>query len=156
MIRAIETCPHTHYSGLDTHSDTTPHHYPCQVMDQVNEDLYFSVVLTGMRAPLPPAVEASTFAVESLWPDDALELYDSTDSSMDTLASRPVFQYSERWYTAPFGIHKAFWYHPNELLRSDALHEVCPFFKYVFEPSMSRWRNVQDGHSDNEWIGIGK
>ena len=157
MIRAIETCPHTIYSGLDTNSET--HHYACKVMDDVNEDLYFSVVLTGMGAPMPPAVEAATFAVESLWPEDALELYDSTSTSMDTLSSRPVFQYSGRWYTAPFGIHKAFWYHPNELLRSDTLREVCPFFQFVFEPSMSRWREIDDGRSPDvnaKWIGVGK
>lgn len=119
------------------------------MIDDINEDFYFSVVLRGIGAPLPAAVEASVFAVESLWPQDALELYDSTSTSLETLSSRPLFSYNDRWYTVPYGIHKAFWYHPNDLLRSDALQGVCPFFKYVFVPAMSRWREIEvDQHEE--------
>jgi len=155
MIRAIETCPHAQYSGLDTRSDSH-HHFPCRVLEDINEDFYFSTVLRGIGAPLPPAVEAATFAVESLWPKDALDLYGFTSSTTDTLSSRPLFSYDDQYFTVPYGIHKAFWYHPNDLLRSDALHSVCPFFKWVFDPSMSRWRNVEDTAPElDSWRGIG-
>lgn len=103
MIRVIESCPHVHMSGLDT-SVSANRQYPCKVLEEVNEDLYFSTILNGLEAPLPPAVEAAAFAVESLWPNDALEMYGYTDTTMETLSGRPLFSYKGRHIAAPIGI----------------------------------------------------
>lgn len=177
MIRAIETCPHVKHSGLlfdniDSSSDTVSGNLACKVLDAIDEDYYFAVVLRGLGAPFPSAVEAALFAVEMIWPEeldkspnnyiavapvdlDATErsrlLFDSfprisnKGSSVDDLSSSSTL-------TVPYGLHKVWWYHSNELLLSSQMRESCPYLQYIFEPSMSRWQEL---HAENRWSGIG-
>lgn len=70
-IKAIETCPHVKLSSIDLYGKQ----YPCKVIDEVKEDVYFSTVLTGMRAPLPSTFEASLFVSEMLWPEEVENQY---------------------------------------------------------------------------------
>lgn len=132
MIKAIQSCPHQRYSGLDVTRS------PCRVLEDLNEDLYFAIVLRGIDAPLPSAWKASLFALESLWAEQVLEQY-GKDFRNEIYSSRPLMVVDDRIYTIPMGVHKAFWYLPNELIRSDLFRAQCPFFPYTFDPSMSRW-----------------
>jgi hypothetical protein len=151
-VKAITTCPHVKFSGVDTGATTA---LACKVLDSVNEDVYFSVVLRGLHAPMPSAVEAALFSVEMMWPEDAMDLYGAPPGKDEILSksSRPRISDNEgRALTIPIGIHKPFWYHSNELLRSKSMHQACPFLPYIFTPNMSRWREFAP---EKQWVGVG-
>jgi hypothetical protein len=138
MIRAIETCPHARYSG------TSLDGVPCKVLDQVNEDVYFSVVLRGLGAPLPSAAEAARFAVETLFLEDVIAMYGGAEED------DPKFSYNGRQLTVPIGVHKPYWYLEPNLLH--AMKEACPFLKYIYRPADTRWK---DSEQKEQWTGIG-
>jgi hypothetical protein len=153
MVKAITTCPHVKLSGIDM-ADTT-HISACEVRDYVNEDLYFGVVLRGLQAPMPSAVEAALFSVEMMFPEDAMDVYGVPPGNAEILSnsSRPQISDNEgRALTIPIGVHKPFWYHSNDLLRSKAMRMACPFLPYIFTPEMSRW---QEFVPEKQWAGIG-
>jgi hypothetical protein len=135
MIRAIETCPHLLYSGIDV---TSQKHAACHVKDTaIDEGFYFSVVLRGLRAPLPHAVPASLFAFESVWPEDAAQAYGDPDQHVSSggnhhLYSHPVIHWKKRRVTVSYGVHKAWDYFPESLLDSEDMNDACPFLKCVW------------------------
>jgi hypothetical protein len=144
MVKAITTCPQVKFSGVDTTGANTA--LACRVLDSVDEDLYFSVVLRGLHAPMPSAVEAALFSVEMMWPEDAMDMYGAPPGKEDILSksSRPrISDNNGRALTIPVGMHKPFWYHSNELLRSKEMHQACPFLPYIFTTNMSRWRDFE-------------
>jgi hypothetical protein len=154
MIQAITACPHVKLSGMDTSAAEA---LACKVLDDVNEDLYFSVILRGLRAPLPSAVEAALFSVEMMWPEDAMLVYGAPSGKADLLTNptkprRQISNQNGRVLTVPVGLHKPFWYHPTELLRSESMRQSCPFLPYIFTPEMSRWRAFG---SVTQWAGVG-
>lgn len=72
MIRAIETCPHHQWSGMDQAKDKDRN---C-VWKEDDDGLYFSTVFAAMNGiNLPTGVEASFFSVREMWPEDALTSY---------------------------------------------------------------------------------
>ena len=56
MVEAIRRCP-TEYSGMELY----------QKFGEINEDIFFSIVLNALNATMPSAIEASLFAVESIF-----------------------------------------------------------------------------------------
>jgi hypothetical protein len=155
MIKAIETCPHMLNSGMEG-IDEEP--LACKVFDEVNEGLYFGTILHAIGAPLPLAYEASLFATEMLWPEQAWKLYGlPTDLKRDLRGSiitgKPFVWIDGQRVTIPNGVHKPWWYHPNDLVRSKAMANACPFLPYIFTPEMSRWEEATK--EKPAWVGIG-
>ena len=128
MIKAIETCPHTKYNNEATLPGMDAS--PCRVVDQVNEDFYFGVILRGLQAPLPLASEAARFSVEMMWPDQVDEMYGGGDDHSATVRRRRNTQ------ETPVGMHKPWWYISNDDLMN--LRYQCPYLQYIFKPSDSR------------------
>lgn len=141
MMAAIEACPHVQWSGMPTN---VVDRSPCRVVDPVNEDLYFGVVLRGLGAPLPLAQQAAAFAVETLFVEDALDLYGSNASSSKAESELPQVSYNGRVFTVPVGFHKPYWYLPNDLLQR--MSDACPFLPLIYHPEDSRWQPEQQQH----------
>lgn len=84
-IKAIETCPHIKYSGInlsdvvrnDIHqlNNNNNNQTLCKVIENVEEHVYFSTIFNGIGAPLPNIYEASIFAGEMLFPEQAFKIY---------------------------------------------------------------------------------
>lgn len=151
-MQAIETCPHVKYSGLETDNQ----HLACKVMDEINEDLYFSIVLRGIGAPFPSVSDAASFAVEGLFREDAIEKYGVAphlETDDHVALNVPQVQYKGRTLTIPIGMHKPFWYMPNEFLLSKPMSNACPFLRFVFAPEMSKWEATPKPKP--RWEGIG-
>ena len=149
MMQAIETCPHITHSGL-AHVEEEP--YACKVFEEVSHDLYFGIVLVGIGAPLATAWEASLFATQALWPEQAWDQYGLYDNVLKV--SRPTISVGEDVITIPNVMISPWWYHPNEVLRSEAMNQACPYLSYTFTPDMSRYEESRkQAHPD--WAGIG-
>jgi hypothetical protein len=151
MIKAIQSCPHQKYSGINLDDKVVS----CQVFDPLNEDLYFGTVLRGIKAPLPSAFEASLFSLEMLWPEQSIDIYGGpkdyskqrnmhqdflgTDShSSSSSLSLPIYQgvlHKEKYYTVPAGIHKAWKYHEYDLLLSADVLNQCPLLEFIVPPN---------------------
>jgi hypothetical protein len=134
MTSAILNCPHLQYSGIP---GISPNTHPCEVVDEsIDEGLYFSVVLRGIGAPLPHAVQASLFAFESVWPEDAAQAYGDPDQHVSYggthhLYSHPVISWGKRHVTMAYGVYKAWEYFPDNLFGSKDMDDACPLLKYV-------------------------
>jgi Protein of unknown function (DUF5672) len=170
MIKAIETCPHVKYSGLDdvVDGDNEEHFFGCKVFDLVREDFYFATVLQGMGAPLPSPYTATLFSSEAFWPDQVLEEYPSLDvqgittskgvvekASSDWLdASRPAISFlgTDEQMAVPNAMHRVWWYHPEEVIGS-VISDNCPFLPFIHTSNMNRYD--QFTQQRDEWIGIG-
>lgn len=126
MMRAIEACPHDRYSGHDLKLAG------CNVLEKINEDFYFGIVLRGMNAPLPNGYEASLFSSETLWHEDVLDLYGGESTNI-TNNEIPTIVFKGRTLTVPTGFHKPWRYQSSELLLSDQLDAVCPLLRYVVD-----------------------
>jgi hypothetical protein len=157
MRRAIETCPHVAYSGLDP--ENADHFLPCKVFDEVNEDVYFATVLQGMDAPLPNAYLASLFAAEALWPEEVSEVYftpsDQHAHNVLVAKDRPKITSvdGDVDLVIPNGVHKTWWYHPDEMLRSEVMADSCPFLPYIYTSNMNRYDEYTQ--EKQMWIGVG-
>jgi hypothetical protein len=156
MIKAIELCPHVSFSGLDLSGDQF---FPCKVFDSVPEDWYFATIFQGINAPLPSAYIASLFSAEALWPDEVVDVYpaspEQTVLDKSFAAGRPKLSSidNEREIVIPNGVHKGWWYHPEEMLRSEALSDVCPFLPYIYNTKMNRYDEYTQDRQ--HWAGIG-
>ena len=133
MIRAIEACPHAKYSAHNLSLAG------CHVLEKINEDFYFGIVLRGIQAPLPTAYEASVFASETLWPEDVLDSYYGAGSTAPYHISRdgttPRISFHGRTLTVPGGFHKPWAYQSKDLLCSNQLNQACPLLKYILPES---------------------
>jgi len=166
MIRAIETCPYTPYSGIPLNKAGVAS--GCKVTRQINEDVYFATVLNGIHAPMPTAYEASLFTTEMLWAEQADEFYGpysmtekenmilkrwgahpaslekyrrmhDINNYVSTSSSDALFT-KDLLRTIPIGLHKPWWYHPNHLLQGKQVQKECKFLKYMFDAQKdSRW-----------------
>jgi hypothetical protein len=138
--------------------DLTDEPRACKVFEQVDEDFYFGTILAGIDAPLPNAYTASLFSTEMLWPEQVWAMYGfpqdvKRDLRGSIVTGRPFVWLEGQKLTIPNGVHKPWWYHPNELLRSDKLASGCIFSQYIFTPKMSKWK---DKAKDNKpWVGVG-
>jgi hypothetical protein len=153
MQKAIATCPHVQWSGLKDAQD-----HPCRALDtDINDDYYFATVLRGIQPtpPFPTAQVASLFAVESLFPDQAMEMYGRDDDRIveqqSTVPRIPIpgggtitnssfskDESSSSSLLVPIGFHKPWWYHPNTILLSPTLQQACPYLPFIFTPDMTR------------------
>jgi hypothetical protein len=139
MQTAIATCPHAKYSGIDLETEALA----CKVLDQVNEDVYFSVILRGLDAPLPMAAEAALFGVESLLYEDVVEMYGGGVFPVDLIKEDVKrVHWSDKVLTLPIGLHKPYWYLPSELLLEIA--KTCPYLKYIYDPKEARYEITMD------------
>lgn len=138
LIKVIETCPHVTLSAVDFEGRV----HACKVFEEINEDLYFGIVLRGLGAPLPTAYEASLFSTEMLWPEQVVGMYGAPPSSD---RQRYQIHYDGDVITVPVGLHKPWWYQPSELLLSNEMDGACPFVKYIFpqKESSQQWKNWQ-------------
>jgi hypothetical protein len=138
MIRAIEACPHTQYSGIPDLEGLGCQAIPGRTTDAIiSNELYFGTLFHGMRAPLPNAHEAALFSSE-LWPEDVWEQQGAaTDASNDNdAATAPRINYQNRMVTVPIAFH----HKPSSaaaaaarvlLLLSDELQDACPMLRYI-------------------------
>ena len=138
LIKVIETCPHVTWSGVEFEGRV----HACKVFEEINEDLYFGIVLRGIGAPLPTAYEASLFSTEMLWPEQVMGMYGASPSSD---GQRYQIHYDGDIITVPAGVHKPWWYQPSELLLSNEMKGACPFLRYIFphEESSREWKKWQ-------------
>ena len=156
MMKAIETCPHTKYSGLINTAvaagGTTKRNFACQVVDPINEDLYFGVVLRGIKAPLPSGFEAALFSLEMLWPEQTIDLYGGPESfrgqknvasrfwgtSSSSFASSAVYEgvhHKGKYYTVPVGMHKPWEYQSMDVLHTNDVLNQCPLLLFITPPA---------------------
>ncbi|KAG7359860.1 hypothetical protein IV203_034958 [Nitzschia inconspicua] len=152
MIRAIETCPHVLYSGVDVERRFVP----CKVFDPVNEDYYFATILQGIDAPLPSAYTATLYFAEVYWPDEIAEIYPPANPEEEKLAAdRPKITSIDGTLDllTPNGVHNVWWYHPEEMLRSQVMAESCPFLPFIYDSTMNR--HDEFTKESEWWIGIG-
>lgn len=129
MQTAIATCPHDKYSGMDLKSESLA----CTVLDQVEEDVYFSVILRGMGASFPTAAEAALFSAETLLVEDVVAMYgvrDGTDYRARITSGTKAVSFHGKTLTIPVGLHKPWWYLPKDLLQE--MNKACPYLKYVY------------------------
>lgn len=150
MIKAIETCPHTTYSGIDLKD----RELPCLVyvtntanIHAMQEDLYFGAVLRATGAILPTAFEASLFSVEMNWPGQAFDQFGGTKDETDLarIANETSAAYrgagTVKWGngiaradTVPIGFHQPYYYHAKEALLTGDVVKQCPFVQYIYDP----------------------
>lgn len=156
-IKAIETCPHVEFSDVDM--DTRVH--ACKVYEDINEDLYFGIVLRGIGAPLPSAYQASLFSTEMLWPEQVEEMFGIAEGSV-RISGQDLHQvrHDGKRITVPAAVHKPWWYHSSELLRSPEMDNACPFLQYIFPSEQSeKWKEWQrlvlSSEDKKQWQGIG-
>lgn len=153
-IKAIETCPHVKFSSVDMDEGIRA----CKVLDDINEDLYFGIVLRGIGAPLPTAYEASLFSTEMLWPEQVEEMFGAPPRGQ-TDKERHWVHRDGKQITMPAGLHKPWWYHSSELLLSPEMKSACPFLRYVFPSEQSEkwkeWQSLRSDEEKNHWKGIG-
>jgi hypothetical protein len=161
MIKAIETCPHVKYSGMNVEDNNDHQIILCKVFDPVKEDYYFATILQGINAPLPSPYVATLFASEAFWPNQVLEVYPSSDrqggrlpSSDWSFGSRPAISFldSDEKMVVPNAVHRVWWYHPEDLIRS-IISEVCPLLPFIHTSDMYRYDEYMKERI--EWIGIG-
>jgi len=98
MKKAILTCPHSRYSGLNqSYIKSSPcvvYDYDYPILYKLNlskrrvlryntpEDLYFAIILRAIQAPLPTAFEASLFSSEILFPHEVIFQYGPNNVSL--------------------------------------------------------------------------
>lgn len=155
MIKAIESCPHVKWSGID---NKVLRDSSCQVSagrrePPISEALYFETILTGLDVtPRPIAYEASMFASHMLlWPEQALEQYGvptSGDLRISAIQTgRPIISLMSNTniknkVTIPNAIYKPWQYHSAMLWRSKAMRNACPFLEYTFTPAVSQFQEA--------------
>jgi len=144
LIKAIEYCPHPTYSGFDK---AYLHNTKCMVPQPAipAEDVYFGLILKGLRAPLPTGFESALFSVEMIFAEKVLEYY-STPSNRAEGEQELENMVVKRWgadqlelfrnmrkegQTIPIGFHKPYWYHDRSLLLSQRMHERCQFLANI-------------------------
>ena len=131
MQTAISTCPHEAYSGMDLDGEALA----CRVLenDNVSEDVYFSTVLRGLRAPLPSAVEAALFSAETLLVEVSMDMYglvkDSDYDKILQLSNVKRIEWQGKPLTLPVGFHKPWSYLPHNVLQE--ISKACPYLKYM-------------------------
>ena len=154
-IKAIETCPHAKYSAVD---DLNERVRACKVLEDINEDLYFGIVLRGIRAPLPTAYEASLFSTEMLWPEQVEGMFGAPRGGTPD-QERHRIRHDGKQITVPAAVHKPWWYHSTELLLSAGMNGACPFLKHIFPTeNTAKWKEWQSLGADEDkphWQGIG-
>jgi hypothetical protein len=166
MVKAIETCPHVKYSGLNVDSDQQV--VLCKVFDLVDEDFYFGTILQGINAPLPSPYTATLFSSEAFWPNQVLDEYPSPGALDETSVAefpgetssdwnddaRPAISFvdSDEQMIVPNAVYRVWWYHPEELIRS-AISDFCPFLPFIHTSDMYRYDEFIKER--DEWIGIG-
>jgi len=153
-IRAIQLCPHTDLSGIDVDDTLTP----CRVSDYVNEDGYFAIIFSGMKAPLPTAYEASLFSLERFYPQELPEEFVGPpphnikhDVVMSRWGNAPAklqlyhnmltkkYDYAAPEImrrTIPIGFHKPWCCRGEEELLNQQVTEECPLYKYVYHAKL--------------------
>ena len=154
LVRAIETCPHQTYSKVYESNYTAG---PCKVLDGINEDFFFGIVLRGIGAPLPTGQTAAMFASEMLLAEDIPALYGVVNKGNDEdnnnnndnnnkgiMDGQPTIRFEGRTVTVPVGFHKPWGYQPNEFLRSKEMDNACPLLRYIFRPDQSLYEEVKD------------
>jgi hypothetical protein len=154
MMNVIATCPHVQYSGLNVNDNDQ--FFPCKVFDLVNEGYYFATVLHGLDAPLPSAYVASLFAAEVFWSDQVLDSYPmSPEDNSSPSEGRPTISSvtDEEEMVVPNAVHNVWWYHPDEMLRSEAIARSCPLLPFMYNPRMNRYGEFSTER--DTWIGIG-
>ena len=159
MIKAIESCPHTIFSGLQVEEEEP---YGCKVFDSVSHDIYFATILEGIGAPMPLAFEASLFSTEMFWPDDIWFMYGFPDT---TTAAKIVSQRPERptvedmdkkeTITIPNAIVQPWLFHSKEFLTSKQMENACPFLSYTLSPTQGSLHDETLAPTKNEWVGVG-
>mmetsp|Transcript_35656 Transcript_35656/g.54032 ORF Transcript_35656/g.54032 Transcript_35656/m.54032 type:complete len:319 (+) Transcript_35656:921-1877(+) len=161
MVEAITNCPHTLYSGMNT-SDMI--NLACLVHNAENEDVYFSIVLAGLQAPLPMAFEAALFSAEMLFPEEVTSFYGelSTEDKERYVQQRwgedgvSLFkQMQGNDYTVPIGMHKPWWYHSDEVLQTTDMLHHCKFLKYMYRPEDSKYGDILNEGKKVVWAGVG-
>lgn len=156
MIKAIESCPHTTFSGLKVEDEP----FACKVFDAVGHDLYFATILEGINAPMPFAFEASLFSTELFWPDDAWQLYGypSHHEQFETQAfkpKRPIVRVHDEEFTIPNAIVQPWIFHSKDVVTSKQLINACPFLPYTISPSHSFQEGAASLTDNSEWVGVG-
>ena len=158
MMKAIKSCPHHSFSGLDLNGRVMA----CRVLDPVNDDLYFATVLRGIKAPMPSAFEASLFSLEMLWPEETLDIYGGPERFIDQRSvarrvwgssSKSIYQgvhldNNNKHYTVPSGIHKVWKYHSRDLILSNDVLSQCPLLRFLVPPEENPINNDQGDSPD--------
>lgn len=148
LVRAIEACPHQTHSGLDL-EQLSP--LGCKVMDGINDDFYFGIILRALNAPMPTGYEAALFSSEMLWAEQVLELYGMPPNGTTQQPFNKIV-WGGQELSVPVGFHKPWAYQPNDLLLSPAVDNACPLLKFIFKPDQSRYTEVQQ---QLPWKGVG-
>mmetsp|Transcript_29653 Transcript_29653/g.42068 ORF Transcript_29653/g.42068 Transcript_29653/m.42068 type:complete len:242 (-) Transcript_29653:129-854(-) len=78
---------------------------------------------------------------------------DGSSSSTTRYKSVPRIWFDGKTISIPVGLHKPWYYQPNELLVSDELDEECPLLRYIFEEEQSRYQTDDERHE--LWSGVG-
>ena len=154
-IKAIETCPHVKYSGIDSEGRVLA----CKVLEDINEDLYFGIVLRGIGAPFPSAIEAALFSTEMLWPEQVVAMFGAAQTADLSSNQRHRIIHDGTEITVPAAVHKPWWYHSSELLHSTVMNNACPFLQYVYPTEQSEkwkeWQRLRPAEDKLHWQGIG-
>jgi hypothetical protein len=68
------------------------------------------------------------------------------DTTTTTSDNKNVKAVVEGHHIMPLGMHKPWWYHPNDMLRQKGgqVERECKFLKYLFKPNESKWRGEPD------------
>lgn len=151
MIKAIQTCPHTTWSGIDVKDRSLP----CLVqvkndrdIHAMQEDVYFGTVLRATGAVMPTAYEATLFSTEMNWPGQALAQYGGPEEEAELIriAREASCEYhgasTVQWAdsqilrrdTVSIGFHQPFVYHVKETFLTGDVVDQCPFVKYMYDP----------------------
>jgi hypothetical protein len=158
MIKAIQTCPHTIFSGLKVEDEP----FACKVFDSVGHDIYFATILEGIGAPMPLACEASLFSTEMFWPDDVWLLYGYPDDQNGktprppTRPERPIVRIDDEEFMVPNAVVQPWLFHSKSIVGSKQLENACPFVPFTVLPM----KNIDErdstlGADKVEWVGVG-
>ena len=145
MIEAIHRCP-SEYSGLDKSE-----------LFHINEDIYFSVILTGLNATMPSVFEASLFSAETVFSEQLVEyknleefevvetinqlwniengflLYQQMHQHESYFDNSSAVEIVPELHTIPLGFHQPWGHLSKVILLGAQVREECKFFKYVLE-----------------------
>ena len=154
LIKAIRFCPFSKYAGL---TSLEVKNAKCSLPARADpaEDVFFSIILRVMGAPLPSEFEASLFSVEMIFAEHVLEYY--YDEVTDELEKELEAMVVRRWgndtidnglelfrrmrkqkYTIPIGFHKPYWYYSYDELSAPYIKNECQFLDDIIPPSRKK------------------
>jgi hypothetical protein len=95
-----------------------------------------------------------------LLPGEVKEMYGEEPKDVNSVSQKHrMIRYDDKRVTLSAGLHKPWWYHSTDFLRSPEVEDACPFLQYIFPSKDSdkwkQWQRLRTEEEKQPWHGIG-